>query len=170
MQTIDAIRRTNELSKVLKQHGFAKDSFQAVHQAQESLGAENEVLDYEVPGAEAENKFLQKLANLERSKHHLSGRLDAAQKAQEETQAQLKQVLSRLDGAEAKLRALRNQPQQAENSMMAPQESPASATRAEQPAAQQQSAPQPAEQERHPRQAKIDAAYSIENVFYYGNK
>lgn len=166
MQTIDTIRRTNELSKVLKQHGFTEDSLDAVEQANHATGGESEVLATDFASPQDPSPVLQKMANLERSKHMLSSRLDAMQQAQDATQSQLRQVLSRLDGAEAKLRTLRNQPAQAEASAVAPQEQPTAL-----PPAPAASVAQPvAEQERHPRQAQVDEAYSIENVFYCGTK
>jgi chromosome segregation ATPase len=167
MQTIDAIRRTNELSKVLKQHGFAEDSFQAVNAAKETIGAESDVLDYEQLTEMPSDKVMQKLTNLERSKHLLASRVDSLQQELQTSRDQFKQILSRLDGAEAKLRALRMQPAQAEVPVVAPQHvaEPAPLSPSAEPAP-----PAAPEKEAHPRQAQMDEKFSIENVFYCGTR
>jgi hypothetical protein len=83
---------------------------------------------------------------------------------------QFQQVLSRLDGAEAKLRMLRRQPEQAQQSTVAPmQEMQTNDVQQEQAAPQTQQSAQPTA-DRHPRQAQADDAYSIENVFYCGQR
>lgn len=162
MQTIESIRRTNELSKVLKQHGFATNSFDAVHSANEMTGSESEVFE-SAPAKNAsipDSQLLQKLQSLERSKHLLSSRVDSLQQELLTSKDQFKQVLARLDSAEAKLRVLRTAPAQAPSSVVAPQEAPT----------QQSAQPAQEERQRHPRQAKMDPKFAIENVFYCGTK
>ena len=104
MQTIDTIRRTNELSKVLKQNGLAEDSFDAVGQAHEMIhDAPSSILEPENMDS-GSNHLLQKISNLERSKHLLNGRVDQLQEELSAQNAAFKQLVARLDGAESKLR------------------------------------------------------------------
>lgn len=192
MQTIESIRKTNELSKVLKQHGFAADTFEAMTQAQGIVDEPTTVLESAPPKIEEDasvkepTNFDNKIASLERSKHLLSGRVDALQKELEKTQDHLKQVLLRLDGTESRLRSHARQ--------SAPSQSAAS-QEASRPAQEQEQSqghlasqePQQVQEETKTREItqessqeekpmsetkkqQLDSSLSVENVFYSGTR
>ena len=156
MQTIESIRKTNELSKVLRQHGFAADTFEAMTQAQGIVDEPTTVLESAAPKINEDaavrepTNFDNKIASLERSKHLLAGRVDNLHKELQKTQEHLKQVLLRLDGAESKLRSHSRQ------------------------GAPVQEAPAPQEAQEKPmsetKKQQLDASLSVENVFYSGTR
>ena len=116
MQSIEKIRKANELTKVLKQHGFAEDSFEASLQAKSIMTDEEPVVQANVQRGEGSlvmagnADVLQKMASLERSKHILNERVDVLQKELSALQEHFQKVVQRLDSAEARIRALRETP------------------------------------------------------------
>ncbi len=175
MQTIESIRKTNELSKVLRQHGFAADTFEAMTQAQGIVDEPTTILESVPPKIREESavqeptNFDNKIASLERSKHLLSGRVDSLHKELQKTQENLKQVLLRLDGAESKLRSH-------VSSQAAPASQEVKQTMQAAPAQSAQATPAqdsiPSESQEKPmsetKRQQLDSSLSVENVFYSG--
>lgn len=79
METIQEIRRINELSKILKSHGFAQDSLSATNNAREiatKVSKEQSILKSEPVVKQGENsrnydQLLVKINNLENAKHKM---------------------------------------------------------------------------------------------------
>ena len=170
MQTIESIRRTNELSKVLKQHGFAEDSFDAMNKAKSTLDEEpaNASTVYgasATPHKHQENLSSErvdaKLATLERSKHLLASRVDSLQQELRVTQEHLQQALARLERAESKIRQVSTQTVSQNTSQNSSQNVQEQQTPA-------QSAPLQAPVAR--AEKKVDPSISIENIFNYSGK
>ena len=184
MQTIDSIRRTNELSKILKQHGFAQDSFEAMSKAQDTIDSQEQsdastVYDasstarhheqHRTQPSQQNDRFEAKIATLERSKHLLAHRVDSLQKELQSTQEHMKQLLTRLDKTESKIRQQTNQQVQAQQPVSEPASNQQSEQQpVQQPAQEQQttSAPQTSARE----EKKVDPAISIENIFNCSGK
>lgn len=183
MQTIESIRKTNELSKVLKQHGFAADTFEAMTQAQGIVDEPTTVLESAPPKIKEDvaikepTNFDNKIASLERSKHLLSARVDTLQKELEKTQDHIKQLLLRLDGAESKLRSRPSAQAAPSYEQRNSQEQPKEQVSQEQPQQVEQTQelkqePKQEAQEEKPmsdtKKQQLDSSLSVENVFYSG--
>jgi len=127
MNGIEQIKKANELSRVLKEHGLAQDSFEAIKQAHSITNKErSSVLEIdpvnikqEITYSETQSKsdsqnnkaqnnngdaLKNKLSSLERSKHLLNQRVDDFSKKIDSLYEENKQLKSRLESVEAKIR------------------------------------------------------------------
>lgn len=158
MQSIDQIRRTNELSKVLKQHGLASDMVEASQKANKITNKNpNPVLEMNKENNQMNNtktceSMIQKISNLENSKHLLGQRIDTLQNELVRTQEALKIALQKIESMESRVRNIKNQPNQ-------PTQQPTTTS-----TAPKQEAPTSNDKNKTPSDV------SIENIFYCGTR
>lgn len=197
MNGIEQIRKANELSKVLRTHGLAQDSFDAIKQAHKLANKEtNAVLEVNPSSIKQEitesspsksqisDSINHKLQSFERSKHLLNERMDKFSIMFEQLQEENKQLRARLEATESKLKFL-SRGQGAASSATNPPvtTAPASSHNLETPnqarghTAAQNSAPPANSSSANASNASragyggIDPnAVSIENIFYCGTK